>query len=62
MKLGDKTYPITGFSVWFVGPLGLCTTLEQALDVCASVSVDPNMHIRPISVAVTDTEGVYEQV
>lgn len=62
LKLGTKTYTIIDYKVWFVTPSGLCTTLDQAIEVCSAANVSVDLNVRPICVAITDQEGVYEQI
>jgi hypothetical protein len=60
IKLKDSVFHIDRFEVWFAVPgRGLCTTLEEALDVSSNDNIDAR-DIRPMSVAVSDIDGVYE--
>lgn len=62
IKLGSETYTLDSFEVWFVGPLGLCKTVGEAVEVCDTMGLDCETNIRPISVAVNVETGIYEQV
>jgi len=55
MTLDGVTEPVTGFEVWFSTPLGLTTSLEEAIERCESNDLLPELNIAPVAVAVTST-------
>lgn len=62
IKLNDIVYPIIGFEVWFSTPRGLCTTLNQAVEIVSSLGLDPELNVKAVSVAISDHDGVYEAI
>ena len=58
VTLGSRPMPILRFDVWFAGPFGLCTTIDEAIAQCIALDVDPNYAIKSLPVAVT--ENSYE--
>lgn len=59
IKLKGQVYAIASFEVWWLlEGMGLCTTLEEALETSKEKG---NIGLRPVPVAVS-AEGVYEQV
>lgn len=62
IRLGEKLYKITGFEVWFSTPRGLSKNIDEAVKVCNSLDCNPELAIKPVSVAVTDQENVYELI
>lgn len=51
--------PIAHWEVWFQTPKGLCETLDEAVEVCKSLDMEPDAIIRPVPVAIT-AHGNYE--
>ena len=62
LKLNDIVYPIVDFAVYFSTPRGIASDLDVAIGVCVDANLDPELHVRPVAVALTDKEGVYEIV
>lgn len=62
IRLQGRTWPITRFGVfWALEPHGLFATLEEATAYVGANGFD-YAALRPVSVALTDTEGVYEVI
>lgn len=58
----DQIYPITGWSVWFLTPMGLITNLQAAIERMKSNDMDPTVTILPVAVALSSKDGKYEIV
>lgn len=61
IRLGDKSYNIKHFSVWFRTPKGLCSTLNLAIEVCNGLNIEPDLNIQAVCVAIAD-ENIYEEM
>jgi hypothetical protein len=60
IKLGDKTFPITRYEVWFAGPRGLCLTIDEALTVCTNENLDPTYNIKGVPVAISGDPSIVD--
>ncbi len=60
IKLNDIVYPIVGFAVYFATPYGLATSVDEAVKCCEDMGVKPGLNIKPVPVALTDAENVFE--
>lgn len=55
IKRGDMEEPIKEWAVWFGTPNGLCSTLEEAQNICLANDWLPNLMIIPVVIAVGET-------
>ena len=55
LTFGDKVESIKSFEVWFSTPFGLCKQVEEAVESCKSRDIDPELGVKAVSVAVTET-------
>lgn len=62
MKIGTTRYPISSFEVWFKSPRGITPFLHEAIEICESMSLNPEFNIVPQAVAVNKESGMYEMV
>jgi len=53
--MDGMTECIIGFEVWFATPLGLCVTLEEAIEICEKNDIIVNLNVGPVAVAVTQS-------
>src|SRR5262245_39553785 len=51
-----KQLPIQRFEVWFLTPFGMCKLLEEAVQRCVMVDLDPEFNVVPIPVAIAENE------
>jgi hypothetical protein len=62
IELQGKTWPITSFGVyWHVPPYGLFATLDEVNQFVEENELS-RAEIQPVSVALTDTPGIYEVI
>jgi len=59
LTFAGKESTIARWEVWFQTPVGLMTTLTDALNACTQNDFPPNQVIVPVPVAV-DADGRYE--
>lgn len=52
---GPRNEPIKQWVTWFQTPLGLCESIDQAIQVCQQNDLLPNKCIIPVPVAQTET-------
>lgn len=65
IRLGEVTTPIKEFVVWFQTPMGLCTTLDEALNVVQQLGLENGVSIHPVPVALGESVNgniLYEQL
>lgn len=60
ISLRGKSYPIEEFGIWWQGPTGLFTELDEAIDACKKLDLEPNLTIRPCAVALAESGNIYE--
>jgi hypothetical protein len=62
IQIQGKQYRLDRFEVWWsVESLGLFSNISEARDVIGQENVNL-INLRPVSVAVSDTPGVYEPI
>lgn len=59
MGFSTQMHPIKSFVVYFKTAKGLCGTLDEAVEVCKSMDLDPDISIQPVPAAV-DIHGHFE--
>lgn len=57
---GGRVWPVARCEVWWRTPLGLHTTLDDALAACKPLEMDPRFSVVPVAVAVAE-DGTHEE-
>lgn len=59
ITINGRNHKIIKFDVWWHGPMGFYTEIDEAITAAEVLELDPNLTIRAIPVAVAEND-VYE--